>query len=111
MTLPAGALRHRIEIHELVNVKDEDTGISTATWPLFVDAWAEVRPSTATEFLAAGGEQTKVQFTVIIRYVAGIKRSMRIRHGERLYNIEGVLPDSDSGREFLRLPCSEVVTE
>lgn len=111
MTLPAGALRHRIEIHELVSEQDEDTGNFEETWPLFVNAWAEVRPATVREIQAAGGEVTKTSTTFRIRYIAGIKRSMRIRHGERLFNIEGVMEDPDSGREYLILPCSEVSGE
>lgn len=110
MTLAAGSLRHRIEIHELVSVLDEASGNREQTWPLFADAWASVRPETAREFMAAGGEQTKVEVIVIIRYIPGIKRSMRIRHGDRLLNINSAEPDPDSGREFLRLLCSEVVS-
>jgi hypothetical protein len=30
--------------------------------------------------------------------------------GEHRYNIEGVLPDPKSGREYLTLPCSEVIS-
>lgn len=108
MPLPAGALRHRIEIHELVSDQDDTTGNIEPLWPLFADAWAEVRPATVREIQAAGGEVTKTSTTFRIRYIAGIKRSMRIRHGARLWNIEGVLEDPVSGREYLALPCSEV---
>lgn len=108
MSLNAGSLRHRIEIHELVSVQDEDSGNFTETWPLFSDAWASARPSTVREIQAAGGEVTRTSVTFTLRYLAGIKRSMRIRHGERLFNIEGVLEDPDSGREYMMLPCSEV---
>jgi len=112
MNLAAGQLRHRIEIHELVSVQDVNgTGNFTDTWPLFADAWAAVRPSSVNEFIAAGAEVSKVTVAVKIRYIAGIKRSMRIRHGERLYNIEGVLEDPYSGREWITLACSEVVDE
>jgi SPP1 family predicted phage head-tail adaptor len=68
-----------------------------------------VRPASVREFVAAGSEQTKVTTSVKIRYIAGIVPSMRIRHGDRLYAIEGVLPDPVSGREYLTLPCSEVI--
>lgn len=110
MSLAAGSLRHRIEIHELESAQDSDGNVQEQ-WLLFADAWADVRPASVREFVAAGAEQTKFVVSVRVRYIAGIKRSMRIRHGERLYNIEGVLPDPVSGREYLTLPCSEVVEE
>jgi len=109
--LAAGKLRHRIEIHELVSVQNETTGNLEPTWPLYRDAWADVRPVAAREFIAAGAEHSKVVVTVRIRKIDGVQTSMRIRHGERLYNIEGVLPDPASGNEYLTLPCSEVMSD
>jgi len=109
MSLAAGRLNHRIEIHALTSVQDATTGNITEGWSLFVDAWANVRPASVREFIAAGSEQSKITVAVQIRHVAGIKPSMRIRHGEKLYNIEGVLEDMHSGREWITLPCSEVI--
>ena len=109
MSLRAGTLNHRIEIHELVSAQDGTTGNITEQWTLFAELWANVRPSSIREFVAAGAEQSKVTIGVTIRYLAGIKPSMRIRHGEKLYNIEGVLADNQSGQEWITLPCSEVI--
>lgn len=109
MSLAAGSLRHRIEIHAIDSIQDSDTGNMEPSYPLFANAWANVRPATVREFTAAGAEYSKVSIVVTIRYIAGVQRSMRIRHGERLYNIEGVLPDPISGREYVTLPCSEII--
>jgi SPP1 family predicted phage head-tail adaptor len=109
MSLPAGSLNHRIEIHALTSVQDGTTGNITESWSLFAEAWANVRPAYAREIAAAGGEQSKVGTAVTIRYIAGIKQSMRIRHGERLLNIVGPQEDPKSGREYLTLSCSEVI--
>jgi len=104
-------LNHRIEIHTLTSVQDETTGEITESWSLFADAWANVRPSSVREFVSAGAEQSAVTVAVKLRYIAGIKRSMRIRHGDHLYNVEGVLADPHSGQEWLTLPCSEILDE
>jgi hypothetical protein len=32
---------------------------------------------------------------------------MRINHNGRYYNIHGVLPDKDSGRDYITMPVSE----
>jgi head-tail adaptor len=37
--------------------------------------------------------------------------SNRIVHGERIYNIEGVLADKSSGLEYLTCPCSQGVSD
>lgn len=36
---------------------------------------------------------------------------MHVHHGNRIYNIEGVLPDNCSGRKYLTLPYSEGVND
>lgn len=103
-------LRHRVQIQALVPVQDTaGTGEITDTWTLFADVWANVRPASVREFIAAGISASKVTAAVTVRYLAGVKASMRIVHGDRTYNIEGVLPDPHSGIEFLTLPVSEIV--
>ena len=111
MALGAGSLRHRVEIRAMGSVQDPDTGIVTEDWiPLSPpEAWAEIKPASVREFIAAGIEQAKISVVVTIRYRPGIKPSMRIYSGERVYNIEGALPDSGSGKEWLVMPCSEVI--
>lgn len=115
--LSAGTLNHRIQIQHLDTDTDSDGNVVALqdsdgnvieSWITFADLWANVRPASVREFIAAAAEQSKVTVAVQIRYIAGVKRSMRIRHDDRLYNIEGVLPDPYSGREWLTLPCSEI---
>lgn len=108
MSLRAGTLNHRIELHEIVSTKDETTGVVTEDWTLFAEVWANVRPASVREFIAAGAQGSNVTVQAQIRYVPGVKPSMRIRHGERIYQVEGVLPDPNSGKEWMTLPCSEI---
>jgi SPP1 family predicted phage head-tail adaptor len=102
-------LRHRITIQSLVNSQDETTGIMTSTYETFAVVYAEVHPLSAREFIAANMAQSNVTARITIRYLAGIKPSMRILHGDSVFNIEGVLADPRSGIEYLTLPVSEVV--
>lgn len=104
----AGKLRHLITIQNMDFPQDGTTGVVTPTPSTFAQVWAEVRPSSAREFIAAGISGSKVVTAVKIRYLPGVKASMRIVHGDQTLNIEGVLPDPKSGREWLLLPCSEV---
>ncbi len=110
--LNSGSLRHRIEIQEPVEVQDSDTGDVTFEWDT-VDGCdsvpAEIAPLSAREFIASAATQSKVVARIVIRYRAGITAKMRALHRGRVYNIEGVLADADSGLEYLTLPVSEGV--
>lgn len=106
----SGTLRHRIEIQEPVEVQDSDTGDVTFEWDTIEGGKsvpASIEPLSAREFLAASATQSKVVARITIRYRAGITAKMRCLHGSRIYNIEGVLADPDSGLEWLTLPVSE----
>lgn len=63
------------------------------------------------ELLAAQAIQCKSTKRVIVRYRPGIDPSMRILHRDQVYNIDGIIEDPDSGREFLTLPVTEGVND
>lgn len=104
----AGRLRHRVSIRALQAAKDVTSGQVTKTWVEFANVFAAVEPMTGKQFDGAEQNSSRVMTTVIIRWRAGILPSMRIHHGSRILEIQAVLPDKRSGREFLTLPCSEV---
>jgi SPP1 family predicted phage head-tail adaptor len=105
----AGLLRHRVTIQSFELVQDPDTGNIDKTPVAFAtDIPADIRPASAREFIEAGINQAQVLTVVTIRYLADIKPAMQIVFGERLFNIEGVLPDPKFA-EYVRLPCSEIV--
>lgn len=105
-----GALSHRVTIQSVVDAQDTNTGIITPGFATFATVWAEVRPLSAREFIAAAASQSKVTATVKIRYLAGIKPSMRVVDGADIYQVEGVLNDPHSGREWITLAVSQVIS-
>jgi SPP1 family predicted phage head-tail adaptor len=118
----AGKLRHRVLIEELVAqtdtaddvIQNEATGEVDRVWTPIAEVWAAIEPLSAREFLAAQAVQSKVTTRITIRYRA-ISPTMRLVHMRRgardtIYNIEGVLPDKESGLEFITLPCSAGVS-
>ena len=112
MSIAAGRLRHRITIERPDRQQDRNTG----EWiPRWVPAWegvpAAIEPLSAREFIAAQAVQSEVTARIVIRYREGVTAAMRIVHNGRIYNIHGVLPDPDSGRSYLTLPCSEGVND
>jgi SPP1 family predicted phage head-tail adaptor len=106
--MQAGKLRHDIEIQSLVPVQDGTTGEITDTWQTFATVKAEVRPATVREMMAANISQSKATGKVVVRYVPGVKASMRILFRDRALNIEGVYGDSKSGIEYQTFDVSEV---
>lgn len=111
MTLEAGKLRHRIAIQSRTESRDGTTGALTMTWATISNGtvWAAIEPLSTREFVAAGAVQSKVVARIIIRYRSDVLPTMRAVHGSKTYNIEGALPDKDSGREYLTLAVSEGV--
>ena len=68
-----------------------------------------IEPLSARAFIAAQAAQSEVTGQLVMRYRPSLQvdSTMRIRHGGKIYNIEGVLPDNESGREHITLPYSE----
>lgn len=118
MTLHAGRLRHRIVLQQLVEqtdsedevIQDPNTGAIVSEWTHIATVWAAKEPLSAREFVESGAKQAEVLGRFVIRYRDGITAGMRIQHGDAVYNIIGVLPDKESGIEYLTLPYSAGVS-
>lgn len=113
-TLYAGTLRHRIAIQEQLEDQDSDTGEITVVWQTVSGMSAvpaEIVPLSAKEFIAAQATQSEIVARIVIRYRPGVTAKMRVVHGSKIYNIQGVLADAKSGLEYLNLPVSEGVND
>lgn len=105
MSLGAGELRHRVTIKQLVSEQDSD-GDTVKTWIDFaVDVPAAIDPLSARDLLAAKAADSSVVARIKIRARSGLKASMRVLHGEKVYQPLGWLPDKDSGLEYVTAPC------
>jgi SPP1 family predicted phage head-tail adaptor len=118
--IDAGKLRHRIRIEAPVPmtdsagdvVQDAGTGEVTREWVLLGEVWAAVEPLSAKEFIQSQEIQSRVVARITFRRQTFLPdASNRIVHGERIYNIEGVLADKSSGLEYLTCPCSQGVSD
>ena len=65
---------------------------------------AEIYPMSGREFVAAQSIQAGVNTKITIRWMDGIKPSMRVLHGDQVYNIRAVLPDPTL-RRHITLMC------
>lgn len=106
MPLAAGKLRHRVIIQRNDEFQISD-GSMTQEWvDVYPKIYAEVAPLSAREFLASATQNMSISTRITIRYKPDIVAKMRVLHGSKVYNIEGVLQDVDSGLEYITLVCS-----
>ncbi|AOY88649.1 head-tail adaptor protein [Marinobacter salinus] len=111
MPLNPGKLRHRITIEKPGQTQDPATGEMIDGWQLVDEVWAAKRPSSAREFKQSQAGQSEITGEFQIRYRDDVDATMRILHKGKVYNIEGVLEDNESGMEWLTLPYSQGVND
>ena len=111
MAIKAGKLRHRVKFQAPGLVQDPVTGEMQPGWTDFASVWASIEPLSARDFIAAQANQSEVAARIVIRYRPGILPTMRILHRGKVYAIQGALPDTDSGLEYITLPVSEGVSD
>lgn len=110
--IDAGRLRHVIEIQKRVDTRAPTTGLVQPVWQSeFPTVRADYGAVSMREQLAAGARQAVLSGKFTIRYQTGITPLHRVKWGTRLFNIEGLLPDPDSGVEGLVVLVSEVYGE
>lgn len=112
MAINAGLLRHRIDLQQPVYEQNQTTGDKVvAEWATVARLWAAVVPVSGREFMAAQAEQSKVSARITTRYKGDVLPSMRIVHNGDVYNIEAILPDPDSGFEYITIMVSTGVRD
>jgi len=115
MAIKAGKLRHRVTLQAPGLTQDPVSGEMVpgwADWPVAgAKHWASIEPLSARDFIAAQANQSEITARIVIRYREGILPTMRILHRGKVYAIQGVLPDADSGLEYITLPVSEGVKD
>lgn len=107
MALTAGRLRHRITIQGPDYGQDETTGEDIPRW---VDVWtrvpAAIESLSARELIAAQSKDSAISARVTLRYRPGLRADMRFLHGDDVYDVAGVIPDRQSGREYVTIPVT-----
>lgn len=107
--LDAGELRHRVELLKLTLARDTTTGEEVESWAKERTVWAKLTYLSGKEFIAAQAEASKVVARIKMRYRTDIDHTYRAKHRGKVYNIEAVLPDNESGLEWITLLVSEGV--
>ncbi len=115
----AGSLRHRVTVERLQYeqdsagdpIQDPVSGELRREWIVLATVWADIAPLSAREFISAGASVSEMSARITLRWQSQFLPSDRIVHNGKVYKIRGILPDLDSGQEFVTLPCSEGVSD
>lgn len=100
-----GELRQRIVFQSAIKL-DDGYGGKQVVWQDGFSAWALIEPLSAHEKFEAMSVQSGVTHRVYIRYRPDVGTEMRIKYGNRIFEIEGIL-DIGEQKRFLELLCSE----
>lgn len=119
MSLRAGRLSHRVRLEQYAEaldsnglvIQDLNTGAVSRVWTLVAEVWAAIEPLSAREFIESQATQSQITGKVITRYRSDMTAGMRFVSRGRYYNIAGILPDKDSGLEFVTIPVTEGVND
>lgn len=107
IAVQAGRFRHRVTIQRRTTGRDDAGGI--------VDTWTDhltgvpaiIEPASGQEYFIARQIASTMDTSITIRWRPGIDETMRVLHGTDTFDINSVLPDSDTGRETLSLICTK----
>lgn len=112
MALSAGKLRHRVDIQLPELVQDPVTGEAQKVWVTrWFKVFAGIEYVSVKDMIAAQAQQSKVTARITIRYRSGLSSDMRLIHNGTVFTPAGWLPDSDSGMEYVVIPCSQGIVQ
>lgn len=104
--IPAGRLRHRVDIH-VRDAAQDSHGQELTTWNSFLThVAAEVTPLAGRELAAAQAIHGETTHAVVIRFRAGITPAHRVVYQGRVFNVLGLI-DMGMRHRYLSLLCSE----
>lgn len=104
--MKAGTLRDRLELQEQGGGVDGWGTPLPNDWITVERIWGNVRHLTGSESIKAGADTSTVKASIRIRRNASATPACRILHGDKVYDIEAVLPDAR--RVYTDLLCKLV---
>lgn len=106
-----GALRDLIVIETPTAARTDHGGVTQA-WATHAEAWARIDQQGGREFMAARAENSALTHEVTIRWVAGVKPTMRVKWEDaaesltRYFRIVAVVKPTQR-TDWLVLHCEE----
>lgn len=105
--MEVGELRYRIIFQEYGTITTPN-GFDVEDWKDYKTVWSAVYPVKGKEFWSAKSVYVENTVKFICRYNPQINNKMRIKHGQRYFNIIGII-DVDERHKWLQIMAVEVV--
>lgn len=99
------SFRRKLYVVEQLVRGEELDGVAD-TWTKIGSVWAQVKPQASREYVQA--QQTRADITHVLssRYWDGANSDLRLRHGDRILHVAGVINEDDR-RLFTQWQCKE----
>lgn len=101
-----GKLREQVTIQTAAETRNS-MGEAVQAWQTYAERWASVTGISSREYLISGQQQTEITHRVRLRYVDGLKATMRILWRGRVLEIASALEHAN--RSEHELLCTEAV--
>lgn len=102
-----GEFRHSITFQKLTKTQNS-FGEEIEDWQDVVSAKAGIYPISGKEFFAADTISSEVTHKLNMRFLPNIKPNMRVKFGERYFDIKSIINFQERNIE-LQIMCSETL--
>lgn len=99
--ISAGELNKRITIEKKVTKGNGRGGVCSVEWEEFATIWAAILPLSGREIIQAEQLKSEITGRVKMRFMPGISPEMRIKFGNRIFNIAGIINTNEANRELI----------
>lgn len=104
----SGEFRNRIIFQKFVSGTDQD-GFPVDEWQDIKSVWAMIRTLQGREYFAAASIQAENTTRFVIHYMTGIDNTMRIKYGDRLFEIVAPPINDDEKNITMTIIAKEVI--
>lgn len=102
--IPAGRLRHSIDIEQRIDADDNDYGGSSSVWtPLHNNVRAEIRSMSGGELVDAKASVAEVSIKVRFRFIPGLTAAHRATIEGKVYSFSEAPRDIDGNMRWLEV--------
>jgi SPP1 family predicted phage head-tail adaptor len=99
-------LKNRITFLKPTNLQN-GTGENVSSFEEYITVWASVVPVTGKEYIESQKLRAETTYKIATRYISGITTDMKIKYGEKEFEIVSVLNLNERNTE-LQIVCFEV---
>jgi len=105
----AGIIRHKVVIQQNVPTEKDSYGAEVEDWTEYATVWAAIEPVRGREFWDSQQVNAEVTGKITMRYLSGVTPKMRVKHGDRYFEILAVINPEEKNEE-LQLMVKESVS-